>query len=636
MIYSTGKKKQKRGVVMREKFLRVFLVFICINIYSSAYSQETVEISESDSILIDSLKYRNVISKYDSAKPEIILSADQAVLFLQDKYKTKYWIDENNALRRALGQLIFEASHPPHDSAAFILKNYPYDSLSIPWKKFYRWDSLSIKIPVDSVVVDDTDAVDRFFDSLYTVQTSAPLDSIFVSDSNAVARIADSIEVIKLDLPDPLSDFKPVVSFKDTAILVIVDTLKKVRSSSSGFPFRYYSYPYQSDSIQVAIQSLLSYLEVRDSTIINFTGVGNVVTPVWMNSKSNKMMRYWLNNEFADSVTIWIGNTGKDTVGLYIEQGVNFRRPGRQANYAEASINIKSLDNSKLLEVQKIVVKTQYWKYRTEAAFILNQAALTNWVKGGENSISTSMDITNYADYNNKSAKISSSNFARMKLGFLATGDKGIRKNLDLLETSSKLNHRAFGKFDFSGVMLFKTQIAKGYSYPNDSVPVSKFMNPAILTVGLGLDYKPNKTTSINFSPLSYKGTFVPDTANIDQTKYGILADKKSKNEPGASIMISNKFKPFKNLTVTNRLQLFTNYINNPQNIDIDWELIAVASLNWFTDVRFNAHLIFDDDTKTVELDDHDIPILRPDGTEKKTARIQFKEMIGFSFVFKF
>ena len=128
-------------------------------------------------------------------------------------------------------------------------------------------------------------------------------------------------------------------------------------------------------------------------------------------------------------------------------------------------------------------------------------------------------------------------------------------------------------------------------------------MNPAILTIGLGLDYKPNKTTSINFSPLSYKGTFVPDTAKIDQTKYGIAKDKRSLNEPGASFMITNEYKPVKNVTITNRLQLFTNYIHNPQNIDIDWEMIAVANLNWFTDVRFNTHLIFDDDTKTAVLD---------------------------------
>jgi len=100
--------------------------------------------------------------------------------------------------------------------------------------------------------------------------------------------------------------------------------------------------------------------------------------------------------------------------------------------------------------------------------------------------------------------------------------------------------------------------------------------------------------------------------------------------------MISNIFRPTKNISVTNRLQLFTNYINNPQNIDVDWEMILVASLNWFTDVRLNTHLIFDDDTKTTVLDKNKNPVLDGNGREKKSARIQFKELLGFSFVFRF
>jgi hypothetical protein len=215
---------------------------------------------------------------------------------------------------------------------------------------------------------------------------------------------------------------------------------------------------------------------------------------------------------------------------------------------------------------------------------------------------------------------------------------------MDLIETNSKLNHKAFGKFDFSAIMLFKTQLAKGYTYPNDTMEilVSKFFNPAILTVGLGLDYKPNKTTSINFSPFSYKGTFVMDTTGvigvdaIDQTKYGVPAGKRAKNEPGASFMITNEYKPFKTVTMTNRLQLFTNYIEKPQNIDIDWEMILTANLNWFTDVRFNTHLVFDDDTKTPVFDKDKNPVLGSDGKQKKTSRIQFKELLGFSFVFRF
>jgi hypothetical protein len=366
-----------------------------------------------------------------------------------------------------------------------------------------------------------------------------------------------------------------------------------------------------------------------------------------MNSKSGKVIRYWLKNEFSDSVTIWIGNPSKDTIWLYLEQGVSFRRPVRQGIYSNAKVKVQTFDNSKLLILQNQAIKPILWKYRTESSLAFSQAAMSNWVKGGENSISTALDITGYADYNNKDVKLSSNNFARLKFGYLASGANDPRKNIDLLETNSKLNHKAFGKFDFSAIMLFKTQIARGYLYlldsnRNDSTSlVSKFMNPAILTIGLGLDYKPNKSTSINFSPFSYKGTFVTDPAymddtyyagRVDQTKYGIEKNRRSLNEAGFSFMISNEIKPIETVSIINRLQLFTNYIHNPQNVDVDWEMIATAKINWFTDVRFNTHLIFDDDTRTVEIRDG-VPVTRNDGTEKKSARIQFKEMMGFSLL---
>jgi hypothetical protein len=100
--------------------------------------------------------------------------------------------------------------------------------------------------------------------------------------------------------------------------------------------------------------------------------------------------------------------------------------------------------------------------------------------------------------------------------------------------------------------------------------------------------------------------------------------------------MIMNEMRPLKNVTLTNRLQLFTNYIDNPLNIDVDWEMIVQANLNWFTDVRLNTHLIFDDDTKTPLFDKDKNPVMGEDGKQKKTARIQFKELLGFSFIFRF
>ncbi|HUU99582.1 MAG TPA: DUF3078 domain-containing protein, partial [Bacteroidales bacterium] len=523
---------------MRGGIIRLFFVLLLGNYWLSGFSQNDSRAGLSERDFIDSLKMMGTILDVNKEKPEIELSRSQALDFLRRRLRPQLWKNTRDPFRLALDQLIYEASHPVYDSAEYLLKRYPFNSLVLA----------------------------------------------------------------------------------DTTITVAADSLREVTSSYSKFPFRYYTQPYQADSIKVAVNLLLDFLEVRDSSVINFTDINDVMTPVWLNSKYDRAIRYWLKNDLNDSVTVWISNPSRNTIGLYLEKGVGFRRPVMQGYYSEAKVNVQYPDKTKLIEAQKITVKPLYWKYRTEVSFILNQAMLTNWVKGGESYFSTTLDITGYVDYNNKPLKLSSNHFARLKYGYIASGDKGIRKNLDLLETNSKLNHKAFGKFDFSSIMLFKTQISKGYNYPNDSVPVSKFINPAILTIGFGLDYKPNKATSINFSPFSYKGTFVPDTARIDQTKYGVPADRRSKNEPGASFMITNEYKPVKNITVTNRLQLFTNYINNPQNVDIDWELILVANLNWFTDVRLNTHLIFDDDTRTPVFDKDKNPVLGSDGIQKKTA----------------
>lgn len=597
---------------MRVRIPKIFLVFIVICINISAFSQENNKRDISKSSIIDSLKRNGVIISENQKKPDITLSKSQALIYLHQRFHPQFWKNPGDPLRQAFGHLIYEAEHPPLDSLKRMLTKYPYDSLSISWDKFYIWEPLRLKIPVVS-----------------RPEFNAAIDTSVKTTSDLFGGKRDSLHPGRSEL-------------KDTTILVIIDTLNEVTSSYSQFPFKYFNHPFQSDSIKAAVISILNYLDERDSTVISLTGLGRSVTPIMMNSKSEKVMRYWLKNEFSDSVTIWLGNPARNTIGLYLEKGVNFRRPVRQGHYANAKINIKPLDNTKLLGIQNIALKSQFWKYHTETSFILNQASLSNWVRGGENSVSTALDVTGYANYNNKALKLSSNNFARLKFGYLKSGKNDIRKNLDLLETNSKLNHKAFGKFDFSAILLFKTQLARGYNYTQNtnthdtSILVSKFMNPAILTIGFGLDYKPNKNTSLNFSPFSYKGTFVTDTAHIDQTLYGIPKNRKSLNEPGVSFMITNVFKPIETVTIVNRLQLFTNYIHNPQNIDVDWEMIATATLNWFTDVRFNTHLIFDDDTKTDELYKNGQPVLRPDGTRKRTARIQFKEMLGFSVFFRF
>jgi len=504
---------------------------------------------------------------------QIILTRKQAIDYLKNNFQTKASGKGAPEISSAIRHLVLEASNPPYDSTRRILEKLIKDTTEQTGKKGNIVVQISAAIQPDSAV-----SADNLMNNIQ----------------------ADSIQ---------------------TAFFI------------------------SNDSIRSAIGVLLDYLEARDSSLLTFTGTTNRTYSIWLNSTSDQMTRFWLKNDLNDSVTVWIGNPSRDTICLYLEHGVNFRRPMRRENVSQASINYEPQDTKNLVKIGKIITRSKYWNDRTETSFTLNQGMLSNWVKGGESNISTTLDITWYADYNNKPMLLSSNSFVRLKYGLIKSGDEKIRKNVDLLETNSKINHKAFGKFDFSGIMLLKTQLGKGYNYTryklngidrDTAILVSKFINPAILTLGIGLDYKPNKVTSINFSPLSYKLTYVSDTAHIDQTKYGIAKDRRSKHEPGASFLISNEFKPLKTVSVTNRLQLFTNYINNPLNIDVDWEMILQARLNWFTELRLNTHLIFDDDTKTVVLDKEKNPVIGPDGLKKLTARVQFKELLGLSFVFRF
>jgi hypothetical protein len=183
-----------------------------------------------------------------------------------------------------------------------------------------------------------------------------------------------------------------------------------------------------------------------------------------------------------------------------------------------------------------------------------------------------------------------------------------------------------------------RQQLAKGYKYPSNdsSVLVSKFLNPGTMTIGLGAEYKPFEKTIINIAPISYKSTFVLDTANIDQTIHGIPAGRRSKREFGTQVVVQNQISPFKGMDITNTARLFSNYLNNPENIDVDWEITVSQRINWFFTVRLNLHMIYDDDVRFPVLDENNDPVLNPDGTERKVPKMQLKEFLGLALSFKF
>lgn len=592
-------------------------VMILVSIHLTVTAQ-VKEVTAVTATRIDTVTLKGIEPELLVDMNPIRFNKDEAINYLKVYRNPSFWKNPDDPFRKYIDQIIYHSLNQREQDVRRYLADYRYESIKIPKSEFYLWDTIRIRFPEghtrDSVAMNILQRI------------------LAERDTADKAEVYDRSRIM-------VSIGKDLLIQGDTLLLVLVDTLRGVGPGRESFPFRGYDHPMVGDSIQAAIGELIRFLEARDTTLLMLTGTASVETPFMLNADRDRLVRFWLRNEYDDSVTVWVGSPEYNTIGLYLENNIMFRRPVRASNMADARVNVPVIDNRALIKVDKIYVKPNYWRYTTEISSILNQAYLSNWVKGGESNVSTNVDITMNMNYLNTPRNFLWYNQARLKHGFIASKDNGIRRNMDLLEFNSKLNHKAFGKFDFSSTAIYKTQLAKGYTYPKDKDPVlvSRIMSPAILTLGVGLDYKPNKETSFNVSPLSYKWTYVADTVNIPTTRYSIPEGRKSRHEPGASIVINHKTKVFDKVSLNNRVQLFTNYIQKPQNVDIDWEMIATMSLNWFTDVRINTHIIYDDDTKTTVYDKKTgEAVLGSDGKPLRTARIQFKEIIGFSFIFRF
>ncbi len=275
-----------------------------------------------------------------------------------------------------------------------------------------------------------------------------------------------------------------------------------------------------------------------------------------------------------------------------------------------------------------------------------SQAAFSNWAAGGVNSIAGT-GLFNFID-KYRGYKKYWDNSLDLAFGFLKSDDQGIQKSDDKIDLSSNYGKYAFGKFYYSAQLDFLTQFAKGYNYPNDSVVVSKFMAPGYLTLGIGLNWKPNKYFSLFFSPITGKFTFVLDQVLADAGAYGVdsaLHDsngnkiqdgKQIRTQFGAYLNALFEKEIFKNIQFATKLQLFNDYTDknasNRTNIDVNWETGLIMKVNGFLSAAVSTQLIY--------INDVPVPIYQTiNGIKTQTGkgpRTQFKESLAISIGYKF
>lgn len=276
-------------------------------------------------------------------------------------------------------------------------------------------------------------------------------------------------------------------------------------------------------------------------------------------------------------------------------------------------LSIATLSQAQTADTTKPVEKA--WKKGGMGGLNFAQSSFTNWAAGGENSVSVTAIANLFANY--KKGNWTWDNNADLAYGLLKSGTASIRKNEDKIDITSKAGRYAFYQhWYYTFLVNFKSQFDNGYNYPDDSNIVSHFAAPAYALASIGLDYKlPKSGLSLFLSPITAKYTVVNDQRLADAGAFGVDAAKYDsvagiwvmtqhgsmfRQELGGYLKFTFVKDIFKNVNFSTKLELFSNYLKDPQNIDVLWENILTLKVNKYINANITTNMIYD----------HDIPVL--------------------------
>lgn len=281
------------------------------------------------------------------------------------------------------------------------------------------------------------------------------------------------------------------------------------------------------------------------------------------------------------------------------------------------------------------------WKMGGTVAVNLTQVSLTNWSAGGQNSIAASGLLNLFAHY--KKASALWENYLDVGYGSTKSGkNTNWWKSDDKIDYTSKFGQKAFSQFYYALLLNFKTQMTRGFNYPDDSNKISDLLAPGYLLGAMGLDLVAGDGFTAFIAPLTAKITFVRDEQLADAGAFGveqavyndagalISHGEQSREEVGGYLRVFYKLPLMKNVTLQTKADLFTNYINNPQNIDVNWETLLSMKVNEFISATLQMHLLYDDDIDIAVDNDGDGKV------DRNGPATQFKEVLGIGFSYKF
>jgi hypothetical protein len=284
------------------------------------------------------------------------------------------------------------------------------------------------------------------------------------------------------------------------------------------------------------------------------------------------------------------------------------------------------------LNIFDSITEIKPWTLRAMTGLTGTQTSFVNWAAGGRNNVTALAFFEGSAKYLKGRNKWD--NDLKLALGGLLYMDsvgrkEGLQKTDDRIELSTSYGYEFEKKWFYTVLGSFKTQFLDGYDYPNDSVRISRFMAPAYVNVSLGIEYVPKPYVSFYLSPVAGKITIVNDEVLANEGAFGVdpairdtagnilATGNRVRYEFGAYFRMKFEKTIAKNIDMKTKVELFSNYMENPQNIDVIAENMFVFKVNdWFS-ASLNWNLIYDDDINITDRNGDTGP------------RTQFKSVLG-------
>lgn len=236
--------------------------------------------------------------------------------------------------------------------------------------------------------------------------------------------------------------------------------------------------------------------------------------------------------------------------------------------------------------------KPMGWTKKGMFTFLANQASFNNWLAGGQSNVSGNIGV-NY-DFNYKNDKWNWDNKIIAAYGLTKLKGQDLQKSDDRFVFNSLAGRKASGEWFYSLFFNFQTQFDSGIDLAS-GIKTSHFFSPAYFQFGPGMLWKKSDNLKVNFAPATSKLIVVHPHFTELGPSFGVEQGDSSRYEFGAAINGYYKFNVMENVSFENILNLYSNYVEDPQNVDIDYTLNIVLKVNKYLTTNFAFQTIYDD-----------------------------------------